>query len=61
MPCIFNAVFIKNRFDEKIIEELLQLKWWDMDDSEIEQMMPLMLNDNIEAFIAGAKHQKMKG
>jgi acetyltransferase-like isoleucine patch superfamily enzyme len=55
------ATFIKKRFDETIIEELLQLKWWNLDDSKIEQILPLMLNDNIEAFISEVKRRKLKG
>ncbi len=52
------ACFIKKRFPEIIIEELLQLKWWSLDDSELSHILPLMLNDNIEAFLSEAKHKK---
>ena len=55
------ACFIRKRFDETIIKELLQLEWWSLDDSEISQILPLMLNDNIEAFISEVKHEKLKG
>lgn len=55
------ATFIRNRFDEKIIEELLQLRWWNLDDYEIKQILPLMLNDDIKSFISEAKRKKLIG
>lgn len=55
------ANFIRKRFDGTIIEELLQLKWWNLKDSEIERILPLMLDDNIETFISIAKREKLKG
>mgnify|MGYP000388764687 CR=1 FL=1 len=34
---------IKKRFNDKIIEELQELKWWDKSENEIEKLKPLFL------------------
>ena len=45
------AKFVKYRFDENLIDALLTIKWWDWDESRIEQAMPYLLNNNVEKFI----------
>jgi len=52
------AQFVRKRFDDKIIKALLELKWWDLEDSEIEKLLSFMLSDDIEAFIREAKRRK---
>ena len=54
------ACMVRKRFDDKIIQQLLELKWWNFKDSEIEQMLPLMLNKNISEFIIKATQKKQK-
>lgn len=49
------AKVIKFRFSEKQIEDLLKIAWWDWSDEEISKMVPLLLSDNIDAFIREAK------
>jgi len=44
------ARVVKYRFDEVTIQRLLALKWWDWDDSTIENYLPFMLNNEIEEF-----------
>lgn len=36
---------IKRRFSQNVIEELLNLKWWDKSKSEIEEIRPLFFSD----------------
>lgn len=36
---------IRKRFSDKIINELLELKWWDMTEEELEKVKPLFLTD----------------
>ncbi len=55
------ACFIKKRFHETIIEKLLQLEWWSLDDAEISLILPMMLNNDIDAFIAEVYRNKAKG
>jgi acetyltransferase-like isoleucine patch superfamily enzyme len=38
---------LKKRFDDQSIEELLKLKWWDLDISEIEQLVPILCSSNL--------------
>jgi acetyltransferase-like isoleucine patch superfamily enzyme len=45
------AKYIANRFDEKIIQRLLEIKWWNWDDKKINEYLPLLCSDNIEKFI----------
>lgn len=47
------ARFIKKRFEDKIIEELLELKWWDFEERKLENCSKY-IND-IEKFIKELK------
>lgn len=52
------AKLIRKRFDEPTIVQLLELKWWDLDDDKIEQLLPLLLDSGIEAFLKSAERFK---
>ena len=41
------AKIIKKRFDDEMINLLLELKWWDMPIKEINNFIPLLTNSNI--------------
>jgi acetyltransferase-like isoleucine patch superfamily enzyme len=45
------AQFIKYRFSKEQIEKLLEIKWWNWDDSKINKFTPLLCNTNIDEFI----------
>ena len=45
------ARLVRKRFDDSIIEKLLEIKWWDLDDKKIIKLLPFMLNTDIQAFI----------
>lgn len=51
------AQLIKMRFEQRIIDKLLQIRWWDWDDEKIKRAMPLLLNDNIDKFTDWAEAQ----
>jgi acetyltransferase-like isoleucine patch superfamily enzyme len=36
------AKFIKYRFDKEIIDALLEMKWWDLPDEKINEILPLL-------------------
>lgn len=55
------ARLARKRFDEKTIQQLLELEWWNFKDEEIEQILPLMLNTDIQTFIFEAKRRKETG
>ena len=42
------AKFIKYRFDKNIIDKLLELKWWDLDDDIINNLTPILCSNNPE-------------
>ena len=42
------ARVVKQRFDNEMINLLEQLKWWDKDIEEINELIPLLSNPNIE-------------
>jgi acetyltransferase-like isoleucine patch superfamily enzyme len=42
---------IKNRFDDKTIEDLLKIKWWDWELEKIKSTIPLMLSTDIQTFL----------
>lgn len=55
------ARLVRKRFDDSTIQQLLALKWWDFKDSEIEQLLPFMLNTDIKEFIIAATQIKQNG
>lgn len=48
------AKLVRFRFAPHIIEQLMRIGWWDFDDAQIEQLLPLMLSSDIETFLAKA-------
>jgi acetyltransferase-like isoleucine patch superfamily enzyme len=36
------AKLIRKRFDERIIDQLLELRWWDLDVKDIKEMIPVL-------------------
>ncbi len=48
------AKLIRMRFDEATVAALLEVGWWDWNDAEIERSLPLLLNDDIQAFLRSA-------
>lgn len=39
---------IRKRFDEELIELILELKWWDKSTEEIKNLIPILTDNNIE-------------
>lgn len=42
------AKIIRKRFDDEMIDLLLELKWWDKPVKEINELIPLLTNNNID-------------
>lgn len=53
------AVVLKNRFDEATIQRLLNIRWWDWDDTRIEKALPMILSNDIEAFLNAAEQHRI--
>lgn len=49
------ARLLGKRFDDKIIQRLLAIRWWDWDDITLDRFMPLMLSQDIETFLSQAE------
>lgn len=49
------ARMIRKRFDEKTIERLLSVRWWEWDDALIESHLPMLLNSDIGSFLDEAE------
>jgi acetyltransferase-like isoleucine patch superfamily enzyme len=45
------AKHIKYRFDEKTIEALLKIQWWDWEEDKINENIPLLCSTNLQEFI----------
>jgi len=45
------AVVVKYRFDAVIIEELLEIKWWDWDEEKINSCHELIYQSDVEKFV----------
>lgn len=44
------AKHIKFRFSEDIIKRLLEIKWWDIEESKLDKLLPYMMNNDIDLF-----------
>ena len=42
------AKVIRKRFDDELIELMLELKWWDKSTEEIKNLIPILTDNNIE-------------
>lgn len=49
------ARIVKSRFPDEIVAELLKTEWWNLDDKIVKDLIPHLLNENIEEFIAECK------
>lgn len=49
---------VRTRFPQKIIAELLSIKWWDWEESKIRKFIPLLCDENITQFISQVKRKK---
>tara|TARA_R110000868_G_scaffold381768_1_gene648181 strand:+ start:1231 stop:2460 length:1230 start_codon:yes stop_codon:yes gene_type:complete len=50
------ARIIKYRFTETQIETLLDLKWWNWEDTKIKEIVPYLLSGDVDTFIKIAKN-----
>lgn len=50
---------VKMRFDEKTVDRLLKIRWWEWDDERIERASPLLLSTDIEAFLRAAEKSEV--
>jgi hypothetical protein len=39
---------IRKRFSDEIINKLLELKWWDMDESRINEISDILCSNDLE-------------
>ncbi|WP_281401761.1 CatB-related O-acetyltransferase [Microvirga soli] len=49
------AAVIRYRFTPDIVEHLLSLRWWDWPDQQVDEFLPLILSDDIRAFLSAAQ------
>ena len=51
---------VRKRFDEKTIQKLLEVKWWDLPDGEVEKLRPDIVQGKVDSLIekAGAARKK---
>ena len=49
------ARVVKMRFPPEVIGALLEIQWWTWSDEDIKRAAPLLLSEDIEAFITAAK------
>lgn len=53
------AKLIKYRFSEEQIDSLLEIKWWDKSEEEINNIIPYLLQDDINLFIDICGNKKL--
>ena len=49
------AHVVKLRFDEDTTARLLKIRWWDWDNDRIERALPLIMSQDIAAFLRAAE------
>lgn len=45
------AVFIKSRFNDDEIKQLLKIKWWNWDEQKVKEAMPLICSSDIKGLL----------
>jgi chloramphenicol O-acetyltransferase type B len=53
------ARIVKSRFDEKTVERLLKVRWWDWERARIENSMHALLSTDIESFLLAAESGRL--
>lgn len=53
------ARVIKMRFDNDTIARLLKVTWWEWDDARIERALPLLLQEDTQAFLRAVENQEI--
>jgi acetyltransferase-like isoleucine patch superfamily enzyme len=48
---------VRQRFDERTIERLLATQWWDWPDHLVDRYVPLLLGENVAAFLDAAEQE----
>jgi acetyltransferase-like isoleucine patch superfamily enzyme len=51
------AQVIRKRFPDEVVAALLEIKWWDLEPSEIRSLLPAMRHGDIWAFIAEVRRR----
>jgi carbonic anhydrase/acetyltransferase-like protein (isoleucine patch superfamily) len=46
------AKVLKYRFEPQIVEQLLQIRWWEWSDDGIRRALPILSSANIEGFVS---------
>ena len=49
---------IKKRFNDKIVENLMRIKWWELEDHKINEISTLLCSTKIEEFLEKIKKIK---
>jgi acetyltransferase-like isoleucine patch superfamily enzyme len=53
------ARVIKMRFDDDTVARLLRVKWWEWDDARIERALPLLLQEDTQAFLCAVENREI--
>ncbi|MFL6974911.1 MAG: Pnap_2097 family protein [Xanthobacteraceae bacterium] len=52
------ARVVRKRFPDKTIATLLELRWWELDATQVRQLRPLLQSDDISGFVAACREIK---
>lgn len=52
------AKIVRFRFDSETIKSLLQVRWWDWEDEQIAEAVPLLMAQDVPAFLAAAERHE---
>ena len=52
------ARVMRKRFADDIVAALLELRWWELDDAQVQTLRPLLQGDDVAAFIAAVREIK---
>ena len=46
---------VRKRFDDETIAGLLEVRWWDLPDEEVEKLLPDLVAGNVDSFLEKAR------
>ncbi len=49
---------LRARFEPEVVDELLELRWWDLPDEVVRELVPVLSGDDVEALLVALRRAR---